>query len=560
MIQPVVEPIATKQGTITIELLTVAAMRQLEGLAIDSGRASAFDLMEKAGLQTVEAIKRFIFEKPAGEHRRAIVLCGPGHNGGDGFVIARHLRAEGWKVSVFELRDCAGNYPPTSARMREIYAQDNQCEPIEQFLKNQLIDDQTIIVDALFGSGLNRPIDGIAAEALAKAMENGQLIAVDILSGINADTGRFDVRGLNDLSSRQVSPAKITVTFEQPKPGHVIGAGGYLSGRLVVASIGLGSVIRELDLPAVRPRILSRELMVRKRLQKHPHQHKYDHGHVVCFAGGRGRGGAARLAARAALRVGAGLVTIAAPEEAMTEHAARLDAVMLREANNPQEIRYLLRDQRINSFCIGPGLGGGDVARSKVLAVLESGKKTVLDADALTVFSDYPEVLFGLLGKNTVLTPHGGEFARLFPDLARDIGELGVTSPIDAVQRAAHRANSVLLLKGAMTIIANPEGEVWLGVATGRQAAPWLATAGSGDVLAGLIAGLLARGFSTCQAACHGVQLHMAAARKFGAGLIAEDLPDMLPIVLDALFTDDETVEIRPTEHDDLYELSSRLW
>lgn len=560
MIQPAEESIATKQGAIPIELLTVAAMRQLEGLAIDSGRVSACDLMEKAGLQVVAAIKRFIFEKSTSHHRRAIVLCGPGHNGGDGFVIARHLRAEGWKVSVFELRDRAGSYPPTTAKMRELYGQDNQCEPIERFLKNQRIDDQTIIVDALFGSGLNRPIDGVAAAALAKAMAKGQLIAVDILSGVNADTGRFDVQGLNDLSSKQVGPAQITVTFEQPKPGHIIGVGGYLSGRLVVASIGLGSVIRELDLPVIRPRILSRELMAQERLQKYLHQHKYNHGHVMCFAGGRGRGGAARLAARAALRVGAGLVTIAAPKEAMAEHAARLDAVMLREANNPQEIRHLLGDQRINSFCIGPGLGDDDVARSKVLAVLEAGKKTVLDADALTAFSDHPEALFGGLGKHTVLTPHGGEFARLFPDLAHAMGELRAMSPMDAVQRAAHRANSVLLLKGATTIVASPEGEVWLGVATGRQAAPWLATAGSGDVLAGLIAGLLARGFATGQAACHGIQLHVAAARKFGAGLIAEDLPDMLPIALSALFANNEMTETRSTEHDDLYELSSRLW
>ena len=266
------------------------------------------------------------------------------------------------------------------------------------------------------------------------------------------------------------------------------------------------------------------------RLAKRSDQHKYDHGHALVLAGGPGCGGAARLAARAALRVGAGLVTLAAPPEAMPENAAQLTAVMLRPLEGAAGLRRLLEDTRIGAVCLGPGLGTGPETRALVLAVLETGRAAVLDADALTVFAGDPATLFARLHRRVVLTPHGGEFARLFPAEAAEMRRTGTAlAQRRLLHEAAARAHAVLLLKGAVTRIADPGGAVTEHDASSARAAPWLATAGSGDVLAGLIAGLLARGFSAAESAQLGAWLHVEAARGFGPGLIAEDLPEALP-------------------------------
>jgi hydroxyethylthiazole kinase-like uncharacterized protein yjeF len=272
-----------------------------------------------------------------------------------------------------------------------------------------------------------------------------------------------------------------------------------------------------------------------ERLAKRADQHKYDHGHALILAGGPGRGGAARLAARAALRVGAGLVTVACPPEAMAENAAQLNAVMLRSFADAAGLTRMLDDRRFNALCLGPGLGLGERTRDIVRAALAAGRALVLDADALTSHAEAPAELFGRLHRGAVLTPHSGEFARLFPDLGAevrtDFDEGGVDARRRAVRRAAERAGATVLLKGAVTLIAEPGGAVASLHLTGALSAPWLATAGAGDVLAGVIAGLLARGFLPFQAAEVGAWLHGAAGRQAGAGLIAEDLPEVLPVI-----------------------------
>lgn len=266
------------------------------------------------------------------------------------------------------------------------------------------------------------------------------------------------------------------------------------------------------------------------RLAKREDQHKYAHGHAVILSGGPGQGGAARLAARGALRVGAGLVTLGCPLPALAENAARLDTVMLRPLHDGRALARMLEDRRYNAICLGPGMGF-ERARDMVPVAARSGRGVVIDADALSAYGPDPTVLFALCAPSVVLTPHGGEFRRLFPDLAERVG----SDPEGVLRIAARRAGAVVLLKGARTVIAAPDGALAVSDASGARAAPWLATAGSGDVLAGIVTGLMARGFSGFDAARLGAWLHVEAARAFGPGLIAEDLPEALPGVFRAL-------------------------
>ncbi len=266
------------------------------------------------------------------------------------------------------------------------------------------------------------------------------------------------------------------------------------------------------------------------QLSKSSSAHKFSHGHALILSGGVGQGGAARLAARGALRIGAGVVTLGCPPAALLENAMALDAVMTRKVADGKALTEMLRDDRISALCIGPGLGTSDERRSLIAAGLKSGRAMVLDADALTLIGR-DKTLFGLLHPGCVLTPHHGEFARLFPDLSAP----DTISKTEATKQAAARAGCTILYKGADTVIADPDGKVSVNAATGDQAAPWLATAGSGDVLAGFITGLLARGFAPMQAATTGAWLHTQAARSFGPGLIAEDLTEELPKVFRAL-------------------------
>ncbi len=285
----------------------------------------------------------------------------------------------------------------------------------------------------------------------------------------------------------------------------------------------------------IRPIALTDEM--RAALGKGEGAHKYSHGHALVLAGGPGKGGAARLAARAALRVGAGLVTLLCPQSALAENAAQLNAVMLSALPDAYSLRGMMADPRITALCLGPGLGLPR-ALEMVPAALWGKRATVLDADALSAFAADPGPLFAAAHPGVVMTPHFGEFRTLFPDLAEPLGEPGGDAlPLRAraAQAAAERAGAVILLKGAETVVAAPGGRVAAHAATGARAAPWLATAGSGDVLAGVITGLMARGLEPFEAACTGAWLHVEAARSFGPGLIAEDLPEEVPKVFRAL-------------------------
>ena len=535
------------------ELLTAGQMRALEQAAIDSGEVTGLELMERAGWGVVEAIFEEWPELRATSHR-AVVLCGPGNNGGDGFVVARLLKEWGWEVEVF----LYGNAEKLPADARVNYARWSAFGDVRDFSLRAFADvyfrhadrrpaaGALLLVDAVFGTGLSRPVHGEAARALdlvAEAAEFGhaKVVVVDTPSGLCADSGKV----LGTAAS-----ANLTVTFHRAKLGHVLQDGPQRCGTLRIADIhlpqheptGTGAV----DVPSGLEKTLG---------------HKFSHGHALIASGDHGRAGAARLAARGALRIGAGLVTLASPPGAMAENAARLDAIMLREVEGGEGLAEVLADKRINALCLGPGMGTG-AAQASLLAVVLAvsapryipppsdippppapphggeGRRLVLDADALTILSQRPD-LFAKLHGCCILTPHAGEFARLFPDIAEKLAAAGTKGPayskVDATREAAARAGCVVLFKGPATVIADPFGRCCINAAVYGRSAPWLATAGSGDVLAGFITGLLARGFSPFDAACAGAWLHVDCARSFGPGLIAEDLPEELPKVFRSL-------------------------
>ena len=475
------------------EILTVEEMYAADRAAIARG-VSGLTLMENAGRGAAEEIlERF-------GPRRAAVLCGPGNNGGDGFVIARHLAAAGAPVRL-ALLGPRGALRGDAAAMARLWS-----GPVEA-LTPRALDGASLVVDALFGAGLARDLSG-PARAVLEAARDLASVAVDVPSGLDGDSG--EVRGF-------ALPAAMTVTFFRPKPGHLLLPGRALCGELRVIDIGIPA--EALDEIAPRTRVNAPALWRDAFPWPGLEGHKYARGHAVVASGPRARTGAARLAARGALRAGAGLVTIASPPDAVAENAGQLTAVMVREHDGARGLRALLSDARLNAFCIGPGAGATAATRAQTLVALKLGKACVLDADAITAFADAPAKLFEAIRSPCILTPHEGEFRRLF---SVEGGKLA------RARAAAAQAGATLILKGPDTVVAAPDGRAVINV----NAPPSLATAGSGDVLAGFCLGLLAQGMPAFEAACAAVWLHGEAAAGFGPGLIAEDLPDALPQAL----------------------------
>jgi len=477
----------------TGEILTTAEMSRADAFAVAHGVPS-LTLMENAGRAAAEAIvARF---KPCA----VTVLCGPGNNGGDGFVVARHLDESGFTVRVAQDAEPKGDAAAMSDRWKGTRVA----------LEPEALDGARLVVDGLFGAGLSRPLEGAYAQ-IVEALNDLPVVAIDIPSGISGDTGQ----PLGGVYVRAV----LTVTFFCKKPGHLLLPGRALCGETLVADIGIPAEAANTQLHENTP-----------ALWDYPwpelEGHKYSRGHCVVVSGPAHATGAARLAARAALRVGAGLVSVASPMDAVAVNAAHLTAIMIKPFHGAAELGALLSDRRLNAVAMGPGLGASRQTRELVTTVLKSGTATVLDADAISAFKDEPQSLFGLLDNRCVLTPHDGEFERLFPGLLDKS-----SSKLEAARAAAARALCVVLLKGADTVIAAPSGKAVINA----NAPATLATAGAGDVLAGMIAGLLAQGMSAFDAACAGAWLHGEAAGLFGPGLIAEDLPELLPTVLAGL-------------------------
>lgn len=475
-------------------LLTPAEMALADRAAI-AGGVSGAQLMETAGGAVADAVVARWTPRPV------TVLCGPGNNGGDGFVAARHLAARGWPVRLGLLGErarLAGDAAHHAALWR------GAVEP----LGPALLDGAGLVIDAIFGAGLARDIDGPARAVIeALAAHPLPVIAVDVPSGVDGASGA--VRGA-------AAPAAVTVTFFRKKPGHLLLPGRALCGEVALADIGIPAQV----LDAIAPKLhengpaLWLDGFPWPRLDTH----KYQRGHAL-VAGGEVMTGAARLAARAAARIGAGLVTLAAPAVVWPVYAAALTGVIVQPVRDAADFAALLADVRRNAILIGPGGGATPATRQQVLAALATRRAVVLDADALTVFAGDAPALFAAVAGPTVLTPHEGEFARLFSASGDKLAR---------ARAAAALARAVVLLKGPDTVIAAPDGRAVINA----NAPPDLATAGSGDVLAGLITGLLAQGLDPFGAACAACWLHGDAAADFGPGLVAEDLLDRLPPAL----------------------------
>lgn len=518
------------------ELLSTAEMGQADRAAIAAG-VDSLVLMEAAGAAVADAAVALLGDAAPSETCVA-TACGPGNNGGDGFVAARLLAQKGYVVRV-------GLLGGPDALQGDAKAMRAQWSGPVASMSPGFFDGAHVIIDAMFGAGLGRPLEGEAAAAAAamneRRRQGAQLLAVDVPSGLDGTTG--DAAG-------PVVEATATVTFFRLKPGHLLLPGRRLCGRVRLAPIPIPEAV----LDAIGPTTFANTPSLWRGAfpVPDPDGHKYGRGHAVIVSGPPDATGAARLGARAALRAGAGLVTIIGNAAATAINAVHATSIMVHVAQGEAGLAAYLADARRNAVLVGPAAGIGPATVQAVGAILKSGAAAVLDADALTSFCSAPSetpaarggfgfvartedappspaTLFGMIRTRTppvVLTPHEGEFKRLFGALAG--------SKLDRAREAARRSGAIAILKGPDTVIAAPDGRA----AINANAPPWLATAGSGDVLAGLVTGLLAQGMPPFEAAAAAVWLHGEAANQFGRGLIAEDLPEVLPRVLQHLFDD----------------------
>jgi NAD(P)H-hydrate epimerase len=512
------------------ELLTSEEMGRADALAIAQG-VPGLTLMENAGRGVADAAAALA----PGLGSAIAVVCGPGNNGGDGFVAARYLRERGYRMRL-GLLGARDTLKGDAAAMAQRWG-----GTVESLGPSTLVGCD-LVVDALFGAGLSRPLVGTAAEVVEAINASGKpVVAVDVPSGLDGSTG---------TSAGPVVQATCSVTFFRLKPGHVLLPGRTLCGEVRLIDIGIPDQVLE----DVRPRtFLNRPTLWRGQYPvPRTDGHKYTRGHGVVVSGPAESTGAARMSARAALRVGAGLVTVVGPATATAVNATHLTAIMIKAIGADAALAEFLSDVRRNAVLIGPGAGVGAATAATVLTALASPAAAVLDADALTSFAPgesaeptrasgfgfvvrgadpgpTPDQLFGAVKARSapvVLTPHEGEFKRLFGERTADeAGKLART------RRAAEISGAVVILKGPDTVTAAPDGRA----AINDNAPPWLATAGSGDVLAGLVTGLLAQRMPAFEAACAAVWLHGECANRLGVGLIAEDLPEVLPQVLQAL-------------------------
>lgn len=478
-------------GKMTNEILTPDEMRQAEALAIVGGIPSS-QLMENAGRAVaVEILKRY--KKCA-----VAILCGPGNNGGDGFVVARFLAAKKWPVKVYlvgKRKALKGDAAKMAAKW--------QGQVVDFAAFKAAVSGKSrpgLIVDAVFGIGLNRDFD----MAWADTINNAEIpvVAIDVPSGVDGLTG--EQRSCSVI-------ADLTVTFFRKKPAHVLLPGRTLCGEIVVADIGISGDIAD----ALPLRVYENPAF--DLLALRPEHHKFHRGHAMVWSGPEFSTGAARLAAQAAAQCGAGLTTILGSRDALHVHANHVSSIMLKTIENLDDLQPVLDDNRKKAFCIGPAAGVNDMTRKFALRMLKTGWPVVLDADALTVFANAPEELFqsinAIEGRSVVLTPHEGEFQRLFGDIPGN--------KIQRTQMAAKISGAAVVLKGADTVIAIASGFAHVNT----NAPPKLATAGSGDVLAGIITSLLAQGFDAFMAACAGVWMHGDAANRCAKrSIMAEDL------------------------------------
>lgn len=480
-------------------LLTADDCRTADEATIKSGTPGE-TLMENAGKAVVDLILQEYRPCPV------LVVCGTGNNGGDGFVVARTLKERNWQVTLA----IAGNADDIQGDAKKARDKWNMSGGATRTFVPDLLKESQLVVDAIFGTGLDRNVEGAAKSAIEAINASTQpVVAIDIASGIHSDTGAVMGTAIH---------AAHTVTFVRAKLGHVILPGKAHMGRLHVYDIGISGSTLKPDFFLNAPVFWKHSFPTVA-----PESHKYTRGHTIVVGGGITTTGAARLASVSALRIGSGLVSVACTQAAQPMYAMTLTSVMTKTCNNNAQLQTLLEDKHVTAALIGPGCGVSEMTREQVLLMLGTKKPCVIDADALSVFQKNPKSLFDAIEGPTVLTPHEGEFERLF--------NVKGARPKRALE-AARQSGAVIVLKGNDTVIATPGGRL----AVNANAPVWLATAGTGDVLSGLIAGLMAQGMPAFDAACAATWIHGESATHFGPGLIAEDLPACIPSVLKRLY------------------------
>ncbi len=488
-----------------LELLTTREMGQADALTIKAG-TPGHELMEAAGCAVKDEVLRC-----APGAKAVLILCGPGNNGGDGFVAGRLLKEQGYTIKLALLGTVEG-LKGDAAEMARLWEGD------VELISPEILQGAEVVVDAIFGAGLTRAVEGVVAKSIEAANACGaKIVSVDVPSGIDGTSG--EVRGV-------AIQAASTVTFFRAKPGHLLLPGRLHCGEVRVADIGIPARVLE----SIAPKTFANSQALWQAYFPRPQTtgHKYSRGHALIISGGPEATGAARLSARGALRIGAGLVTLAGSKEATAINAAHSTAVMIVSFSGAKGLAGILKDTRKNAVLIGPGAGVGKETRDLTMTILKSKAACVLDADALTSFEKSRAHLCAAICKRSapvILTPHEGEFTRLFGE------SVAAGSKLERARAAAQTSGAIILLKGADTVIAHPDGRA----AINDNAPPWTATAGSGDVLAGFAAGLLAQGMPAFEAACAAVWLHGEAADRLGPGLIAEDLSEILPELLRTL-------------------------
>lgn len=474
-------------------LIDPAAMARIDASAERSG-ISVSALMERAG-QAVAASALKYYPQAL----RYVVLCGIGNNGGDGFIAARALSESGSEVAVFVFGDIG--------KLKGAAKQAFDCmalpfEPLDDYQPRS----GDVVIDAIFGAGLSRDVPAEVA-TLIDAVETAAIpvIAIDLPSGLCGRRG---------VPLGRAFQAARTVTFMARKPGHVLMPGRPLCGELEVFDIGIPHRILREHSGLIYENHPSLWMSAFPNVDEDTH--KFKRGHLTVFSGPSHATGAARMTAMAGFRAGAGIVTVAAPHEALGVLSATLTAVMVSGIESDEELEAWAGDKRHNTYVLGPGFG--DLEKARRFVSLLKDKALVLDADGITAFKQEPKRLFDLFAANAprILTPHEGEFGRLFPDIAADDS----LSKIEKAQAAAALSNLVIVYKGADTVIAAPDGRALVNT----NAPPYLATAGSGDVLAGIAGGFLAQQVSAFEAAAAAVWLHGETAQRLGPGLTAEDL------------------------------------
>ncbi len=514
-------------------LLTAAQMQAVDAAAAGQG-IDSFELMRSAGKAVADAAIRLLQERPG----TVLVLAGPGNNGGDGAIAATQLQQAGHAVVVarFLAQAGAGSRPPSETALSdadrafaqwagETCAYGLKQSPPDRHLL-ELIENADLIIDALFGAGLTRPLQGLMADVVGQVNSaHARVLAVDVPSGLDGNAHVADGACIR---------ADATVTFFLFKPAHFLYPGRELCGSKTLAQIGLSEAQLDPDWPLC---VLNEPAFFQAVLPTlAPMGHKFDRGHVLVRSGPLQSTGASRLSAQSALDCGAGLVTLASGSEALPVNASHLTAVMLKTCDHTSQWRAILQDQRINTVVVGPGNGVDEATQGSSIAALEAGKRCVLDADALSCWPDAEDrqrlfVAVAAAKECAVLTPHAGEFARLFVELPGQGEDSSPSSRLHLACAAARHSGAIVVFKGADTVIAAPDGRS----AINANAPPWLATAGAGDVLSGLIASLLAQGMPAFEAACAAVWMHGQAAVELGYPMSAEHLVRQLPQVVRAL-------------------------